>query len=191
MSDLDRRSSKTRRRLKKMLIKLLKERGLQHISVQELTDAADISRGTFYLHYRDIFDLYQAIEDDVISSIEAIVAKPGPVTDEDALRRMMDAIFAHLSSHHDAYEALLKTDSTAFLEHLFERVRPSSQESWPNTLSQDRDAREFAYTFVCYGFAGMLKKWMDGGMKEPPARVAAICQQLARNLLPDRALEPK
>ena len=148
MSEHDRRSSRTRRALKQVLIDLMRKQSLQHITVQEIADAADISRGTFYLHYRDIFHLYQALEDDVVSSIEAIVAKPGPVTDEDALRRMMDAIFAHLSSHYDAYEALLKTDGTAFLEHIFERIRPSSQESWPAPSARTARCASFPHLRV-------------------------------------------
>lgn len=54
----DRRSvRRTKRLLKASLIDLLQTKGITKISVSELAQAADINRGTFYLHYRDIYDL--------------------------------------------------------------------------------------------------------------------------------------
>ena len=62
----DRRTEKTRRALKAVLIRLLQTRSLQKVSISELTELADISRGTFYLHYRDILDLYQTIQNEAV-----------------------------------------------------------------------------------------------------------------------------
>lgn len=55
----DRRVRKTRKLLKECLIRLLKEKRVQDITVRELTDMADLNRGTFYLHYKDVFDLLE------------------------------------------------------------------------------------------------------------------------------------
>ena len=62
----DRRPQKTKRALKNVLVDLLQTRDLQTISIKEITDLADISRVTFYLHLVVIFALYQSIESDVI-----------------------------------------------------------------------------------------------------------------------------
>ncbi len=56
---VDRRVRKTRRQLRECLITLLKEKKVQDITVRELTDMADLNRGTFYLHYKDVFDLLE------------------------------------------------------------------------------------------------------------------------------------
>ena len=56
---VDRRVRKTRRQLRECLITLLKEKKVQDITVGELTDMADLNRGTFYLHYKDVFDLLE------------------------------------------------------------------------------------------------------------------------------------
>lgn len=44
---VDRRVRKTRRQLRECLITLLKEKKVQDITVRELTDMADLNRGTF------------------------------------------------------------------------------------------------------------------------------------------------
>lgn len=180
---VDRRTLRTRRQLKQALIGMLQTRSLQQVSVQELTNLADISRGTFYLHYRDLFDLYQAIENDTVEGIAQIVAAPAPVDNEDSLKQMINAIFAHLVDNFDTYEALLKTDSTAFLERVFDRNRPNSEETWNTLYGDDNETRSFSYIFMCYGIAGMLRHWMDTGRKQSPQQVAAICEGLMRGHL--------
>ena len=58
----DRRVRRTKRLLLESLTSLMKEKPIKDISVKELTDLADINRGTFYLHYRDIYDMLEQLE---------------------------------------------------------------------------------------------------------------------------------
>ncbi len=63
MGTQDRRIRKTRAVLKSSLLSLMKEKSVKHITVKELCDKADINRGTFYLHYTDVFDIEVQIDD--------------------------------------------------------------------------------------------------------------------------------
>ena len=74
MNDDDRRVRKTKKALYDALAKLLMKKKLQNITIRELTDAADIHRATFYAHYQDIYDLYEQIENSVISELNTIVS---------------------------------------------------------------------------------------------------------------------
>ena len=56
---MDRRILRTRAQLKSALTALLAEKDIQDITVSELADKVDISRGTFYLHYKNVFDMLQ------------------------------------------------------------------------------------------------------------------------------------
>ena len=51
--------------IRQALLTLLKEKPLQNITVRELCQAAGINRGTFYTHYRDIYDLMEQIEEEL------------------------------------------------------------------------------------------------------------------------------
>ena len=53
---VDRRVRKTQSAIKKAFIQLLKQKDLDHITIHDITEAADINRGTFYLHYEDKYD---------------------------------------------------------------------------------------------------------------------------------------
>lgn len=49
----DRRIRKTKKLLRDALLRLLSKKSIAEITVTELTDAADVHRGTFYHHYKD------------------------------------------------------------------------------------------------------------------------------------------
>ena len=61
----DRRVRKTKRLLRSALTDLLKEKPIQEIKVREIADMVDINRGTFYQHYRDVYDMLNSIEDEI------------------------------------------------------------------------------------------------------------------------------
>ena len=60
MEKMDRRVRKTRALLLQGLVKMMENHDTQDISVKELTELVDINRGTFYLHYDDIYDMLQS-----------------------------------------------------------------------------------------------------------------------------------
>ena len=69
----DRRIKKTKEAIYSAFSELIEKKELRKISVQELCEAADIHRATFYYHYQDIYDLYEKIEAEVTTEIEAIL----------------------------------------------------------------------------------------------------------------------
>ena len=72
---VDRRVRKTKILLLDGLTQLMQTKDVSEISVKELSDLVDINRGTFYLHYRDIFDMLNKTEDELFSRFNEIVEK--------------------------------------------------------------------------------------------------------------------
>ena len=71
----DRRVRRTKKLLTQALTQLLQEKQAKEITVKELTELADMNRGTFYLYYKDIFDMLEKIEDSLFEALDAIVAR--------------------------------------------------------------------------------------------------------------------
>lgn len=65
---VDRRINKTKAALKKSLHTLILEKGYDEISIQEITDHADLGRATFYLHYQDKDELFGDILQDITNT---------------------------------------------------------------------------------------------------------------------------
>src|SRR5574338_1030565 len=56
-SRTDRRIQRTRQSLRTALLALIKEKGYDAISIEDITERANVGRATFYLHYKDKEDL--------------------------------------------------------------------------------------------------------------------------------------
>ena len=69
---MDRRVRKTRLKLNESLMILIKDKNINQITVKELTDLADINRKTFYLHYKDIFDMVDNIKEQLLVELESV-----------------------------------------------------------------------------------------------------------------------
>lgn len=183
----DRRPQKTKRALKNVLVDLLQTRDLQTISIKEITDLADISRGTFYLHFDDIFALYQSIEFDVIENITQIIQTKVPIQDEDELDKIIGSIFEYLTDHIKECDALLRTDSASFLSGVFERNRPRVSETWEASYGSKEHMQAYSYIFLSHGFAGVLKHWIAFGKLETPKQIAGIVKRLLSYMFLDAA----
>ena len=61
----DRRVRKTKRLLREGLAKLMLEKPVKNITVREISELVDINRGTFYLHYKDIYDMVEQIQNEI------------------------------------------------------------------------------------------------------------------------------
>ena len=64
--ETDRRVRKTREQLRHGLAELLCEKSIREITVKELVERVDINRSTFYLHYSDIYDMMEKIENGLV-----------------------------------------------------------------------------------------------------------------------------
>ena len=65
----DRRVRKTKKAICDVFCELTKDKKLNEITIKELCAKADINKSTFYLHYRDIYDLAETIENELIRDV--------------------------------------------------------------------------------------------------------------------------
>ncbi len=69
----DQRSILTKRLIKESFAKLLKDYPCDKISVSKLCEKAEINRGTFYLYYKDIYDLRYRMANDYLEDVKASI----------------------------------------------------------------------------------------------------------------------
>lgn len=65
----DLRISKTLRFINNAFMELITKKPVYKITVTELAQKAEISKGTFYLHYLDIYDLYNQLVNETVMKI--------------------------------------------------------------------------------------------------------------------------
>ena len=180
---IDRRVRKTKRLLRQALTNLLLEKDIKEISVMELAELADINRGTFYLHYKDIYDLYEQIENEMLEEFRVIFEKHFHQNRRDVLLPLVSEAFEFLAQNSDMCIVVLRTGNSAFLTKFIELEKPKSLEEWQSLLGNvDPKQYEYYYTFITSGCVGLLRTWFTGGMKESPKKMAELAGQMIENI---------
>ena len=73
---MDLREKKTKRSINNAFLQIRSKKPLEKITVKELCELAEISKATFYLHYRDIYDLSDTLQQQVITDIVSHLENP-------------------------------------------------------------------------------------------------------------------
>lgn len=63
-------AARSRHLIKQAFAELLNEKDMAKITVTDIVERANISRGTFYAHYLDVYDLYSAILQNIVEAID-------------------------------------------------------------------------------------------------------------------------
>ncbi|MCM1165139.1 MAG: TetR/AcrR family transcriptional regulator [Lachnospiraceae bacterium] len=104
---MDLRVKKTKSSVVNAFLQLRAKKPLERITVKELSDLAEINKATFYLHYKDIYDLSETLENELFESVFNSIEHPNSVLSEPKLfvkeltngfianRSLIDIIFAH------------------------------------------------------------------------------------------------
>lgn len=71
----DRRAKRTAIQIKEAMFSFMESRTIHEIRVSELCRACQINRATFYDHYRDVFDLVQDMEKDMLLALQELMER--------------------------------------------------------------------------------------------------------------------
>ena len=179
---VDRRVRKTRAVLRQGLVRLMAEKSIQDITVTELCAACDVNRGTFYLHYTDVFELLHSVEDELLAEFERVLDSLTPhtvfsgETPSPAMCRMLEL----LADNAELCRVLLcQNGDMAFVERVKGVVRRRVLDEWAAQFFE-RGAHaavyHYAYEFVVSGCIGMLQYWMERDMPLSAREMAAMME---------------
>ncbi len=103
------------RRIHRMIVDsyntLLLERGSGRITVRDVIDRADISRGTFYAHFRDIPDLDEYVEQQTMDKLVSILSGISMEQETIGLTEAVDRILDFPFDNRDQLRILLNSSS--------------------------------------------------------------------------------
>ncbi len=178
-TSVDRRVRKTKYVLRKTLTKLLLTKDIKDITVKELTEKADVNRGTFYLHYKDIYDMYEQIQKEIFEELRHIIEKHLSQHDNSGLSSLVSEIFDLLSKNRELALVILNSADGKLLTGIIESAKPKTEEDWLVLLGDIKpELYEHYYTYITSGCVGLIRNWLSGGMHEPPHVMAKIAEDL-------------
>ncbi len=178
----DRRVIRTRRMLREALFALMGEQSYESITIQAVTDRADLNRATFYLHYGSKDEL---LADGLEASFDELVAEFDELSPEKPAWNDVSSIlltFRHTADHADLYKMLLSERGSSYivfriLNYTAEYGRKQLQDSLPPGTPLPVTA-----DLVCHHLAGslfaLLSWWLQNDMPYTPEYMAGITHRL-------------
>lgn len=178
--DANRSVRLTKRRLSDALIALLAQKPVREITVRELTALAKVSRGTFYFHYTDIYDLLAQIEQDQLEGLDALMGAILPSMQSQDPPEALRTLFAYLNDNDALCGALMgKNGDAAFVlrirELLEQRVIGHFVEP-----GQETPRQRYLTSFAVNGCVGSIESWLQNGRQQPPEEMAAMTWDAVR-----------
>lgn len=174
----DRRVRKTEAQLIQGLTKLMKEKSIKQITVRELADEVDINRSTFYLHYNDIYDMVEKIEnrlvDKFITGLEELSKNH---INQNALLQFMEDSYTILYSNADICSALLSENGDImFMKKLHRIIYKNAYDIIKNLMPNNSPTFEveFATSFCVSGIVGIVEHWLHDINADTPKNVARL-----------------
>ena len=177
----DRRVRRTKKMLTQALTQLLQEKQINEITVKELTDLADMNRGTFYLYYKDIFDMLEKIEDGLFEALEEIVFLHEHDDVSQQTKPILLDLFRFIEDNQEMCRVLLSPHGDMnFLHRLNEVVGEKCLQMWPNKEDKNDATFEYHYSFVVYGCVGVFRAWLNSECQEPAEKMAEMADAMIR-----------
>lgn len=182
----DRRVQRTQQLLRHALVELILEKGYETVTVQDITDRANVGRSTFYAHYSDKEELlvsgFDALKKVIVEHRRAARAA----------RRGKDAgpldfsllLFEHADAHRHLYRAMVGRESGVAIQNKMRRLvtqltRDDLAALVPSGGKAPASTFEGVVHFVVGAFLGLLTWWLDSPQPLAPGEVDALFRRLA------------
>ena len=168
MEKTDARKRYTQLVLKQALLKLLKEKPVNKITVKEVCELAQLNRATFYAHYRDCFALLESIENELIDAFEESLRY---ISSFD-VTALIEAIYDMIDRNQEACRALiLGNTSSTVLKRMIALAKKDSIAYWQKELPMAREAElEMRYIHLATGLMHVVVEGDDRYDKEDMIR---------------------
>ncbi|WP_340398285.1 TetR/AcrR family transcriptional regulator [Paenibacillus sp. FSL H8-0079] len=184
----DKRIIRTKQILRSVFIELATEKGLANVTVKELTERAGLNRGTFYLHYKDIYDFCEQYTNDILHGYKKVIMKlsflrntQGPFIEPPyAYIKPFDYVIENkeffkffMGPHGDP----------AFAVKLRELLRKQLHQSFQARHGQFVEIstkQQYVFSYISSAYVGTLEFWISQGMDLSSKNIAVLFSEISQ-----------
>ena len=176
----DRRVRYTKQAIRDGFLTLLSRKPIEKISVTEICREADINRGTFYIHYKDVYDLLSSLEDELAEGLVVVCRRHNAKDSEGKTYPYLMELYQYIEQNADLCHVLLgKNGDIAFTDRICHILRDEFLYDflayyYPN----DPAMLDYFCSFIVSGNMSLALTWIDGGMKQTAEEMAVLAGEI-------------
>jgi AcrR family transcriptional regulator len=168
MNQESQRVTETKERLRNAFFDLYEEKKIDRISIKEITDRAQLNRGTFYVYYKDIYDLLENTEDELIAEL---VSKLRNLIPRLLREENLDSFLPPLEFY-QRYSKILKillgtNGDPNFIHKIKTIMKKTLREMLNNEQIPEIPNMEYIMEFVASAQIGIISHWLANNMALP------------------------
>lgn len=171
MKQEDQRIKLTKMMVKQAYAELLKTTPADKISISLLCEQAQINRGTFYSHYKDIFDLKTKIKSEFVDELKkqivpfVLKTKKDQITSVSFFHQILDFVKNNANA---AYIVVVTKDEDDFLNEVINGAREVVELAYPGVFkNKDSLDIQIYFEFISGGTISIIANWIKGGCLIP------------------------
>ena len=175
---MDRRQKKTREAIFKDFTSLLSEKNYNQISVQEIIDAADVGRTTFYAHFETKDYLLKDLREELFGHIIDTAMGLPHGHYHYSCGNATDSVFLHLLRHlqendRNILELLSSQNNDLFLRYFKSNLKKLilSQYAEKGLLKNSRLPEDYLINHISSSFVETVSWWLSRNMQESPETI--------------------
>jgi AcrR family transcriptional regulator len=179
----DRRVRKTRRQLHGALVELISELPYADVTIDMITERADVARATFYAHFDDKGALLESVADELIAELSAELVPRVSAGTKRLRGEGVITLYSRAAANRDVYLALLggAGDGRA-LHRVYEIFTAGVADVFVSRFQNSVAACRVPLPVIVRGWVGahlsMLTWWLESGSEFTPEQMALMELQL-------------
>ncbi|MGF9696935.1 MULTISPECIES: TetR/AcrR family transcriptional regulator [Paenibacillus] len=177
----DRRVLRSQEAIKKALIQLMTEKDFDHITIQDISDQANVGRRTIYHHYMDKFDLLDKLIEEHIHELRALCESASELSFAEGNLIW----FEYFEKNYTFFSTLLtKKGAPVFRGHFLKFVMEELEGEVDVTKGINQGlSKELLLRFFAAAIVEIIEAWFTSELHEPTHVVAEqVGSLLDRNL---------
>lgn len=175
---MDRRVRYTKMVLKQALLELMLKEPIAKITVTDVCSLADVNRGTFYAHYRDVYDLLEQIQNEMIDEIQKAIPTKFY---RGSLRVMLSYIMNAVQDNREFCKVMFSDHGDKqFLAKLLNTAHNEALEQWRTAnLDMSEAEMEQIYAFNAGGASRIIEDWVISDSSQSPEELAEFIEKIS------------
>lgn len=176
----DLRVLRTKKLIKEAFLTLIKKKGFQAITIQDIAEEAFINRATFYLHYQDKYDLLDQICNNYLNELMDVINFSFHIQNgEINVKRFkitIQKVFEKIEEDLEFYKVMFGPNgvpdfSDKVEEFIFAKFKANFTDIVGDLSKLDIPA-DFLLNFISSAYIGVVKWWLNTDNRYSPEYMA-------------------
>jgi len=189
MNEEDKRVIRTRSHLAKALIELSCQEGYETVTIQSITDRAEINYRTFYRHYDSKDDLLRDVLRNTMAGLRKVMPPPTPIELNDSnfaeiAHAKGTTLYEYVAENSVVFRVLLQSGPAALVP--IQELAQAETEKYMSDLTLGNIPSGLIANHMITSTFSFIKWWLDSDMAYTPEQMGSYAAQLI--MLPIRRL---